>query len=111
VKVKPVIPRQLANRDVEDAVDHYLSEGSEIVALGLVEDLERAYAHIGRHPATGAARYAHELRLPGLWSWVLNRYPHMIFYLEHPDHIDVWRVLHGKCDIPAWLQDEGREEH
>ena len=24
--------------------------------------------------------------------------------LEYPDHIDVWRVLHGQRDIPIWLQ-------
>jgi toxin ParE1/3/4 len=106
VKAKPVIPRELANRDVDDAVDHYLSAGSEKAALGFIEDLERAYAHIGRHPATGSPRYAHELNLPGLRSWPLNRFPHMIFYLECPEHVDVWRVLHGKRDIPVWLQEE-----
>lgn len=109
MKAKPVIPRKLANRDVEDAVDHYQREGGEKVALGFVEELERAYAHIGRQPATGAPRYAHELNLPGLRSWTLKRYPHMVFYVEHPDHIDVWRVLHGKRDIPDWLLGDASE--
>ena len=35
----------------------------------------------------------------------LKRYPYLIFYLEQTDHIDVWRVLHAKTDIQAWLQD------
>ena len=67
--------------------------------------LEKAYAHIARHPATGSPRYAHELNLPGLRDWPLTRYPHLVFYVEHPDQIDVWRVLHGQRDIPAWMQE------
>jgi toxin ParE1/3/4 len=106
VKLKPIIPRELANRDVNDAIDHFFAEGGEKAALGFVDELEQAYAHISRHPASGSPRYAHELNLPGLRSWPLKRYPHMIFYLERNDHIDVWRVLHGKRDIPARLQNE-----
>ncbi len=64
---------------------------------------EKACAHTGRHPATGSPRYAHELNLPGLRTWSLARYPHLVFYTERSDHIDVWRVLHGQRDIPAWM--------
>jgi toxin ParE1/3/4 len=79
------------------------SENAEQAALGFIDALEQAYVHIGRHPATGSPRYAHELNLPGLRSWSLTRYPHLVFYIEREDHIDVWRVLHGQRDIPAWL--------
>lgn len=109
MKVKPVVPRGQALRDVEDAVLYYLSEGAESVALGFVDALEKAYAHIGRHPATGSPRFAHELDLPGLRSWPLQRYPYRVFYVEHPDRIDVWRVLHGQRDIPAWMQEPAAE--
>lgn len=104
MKAKPVIPRQLAGADVDDAVAHDLAEGGEPVALGFVDALARAYAHMGRHPAAGSPRYAHELNLPGLHSWPLTRYPYLVFDVEHPDHIDVWRVLHQQRDIPAWMQ-------
>ena len=103
MKSKPVIPRQRANRDIDAAIDNYLSEDAEQAAVGFIEALAQAYAHIGRHPATGSPRYAHELNLPGLRSWKLTRYPHLVFYIERDDHIDVWRVLHGQRDIPAWL--------
>lgn len=106
MKTKPVIPRELANRDVDEAIDHYLSEGAEQAALNFIEALEQAYTHISRHPATGSPRYAHELNLPGLRSWPLTRYPYLVFYVERDDHIDVWRVLHGQRDIPAWLRDD-----
>lgn len=103
--MKPVIPRALARQDVEQALGYYLREASEQAALGFIDALERAYIHIGRHPASGSPRYAHELELPGLRGWPLNRYPHIVFYVERADHVDVWRVLHGMRDIPAWLRD------
>ena len=101
---KPVVPRGLANRDVEEAVDHYLDEAGERTALAFVEALERAYEHIARHPAAGSPRYAHELGLPGLRSWPLGRFPYLVFFVERDDHVDVWRVLHGERDIPARMR-------
>ena len=103
MKSKPIIPRVLANRDVDAVVAHYLDQDAESAALGFIDALEQAYAHIGRHAATGSPRYAHELNLPGLRFWPLTRYPHLVFYIEMDDHIDVWRVLHGERDIPTWM--------
>lgn len=105
MKVKPVIPRELANRDVDEALDHYLSEGAAQAALGFIAALERTYANIGRHSAAGSPRYAHELNLPGLRYRSLGRYPYLVFYVELEQHVDVWRVLHEKRDIPAWMRD------
>lgn len=105
MKAKPVIPREQANRDVDEAVAHYLNEAGESVAVGFIDALEKAYGHIGRNPTTGSPRYAHELNLPGLLAWPLTRYPHLVFCVEHSDHIDVWRVLHCQRDIPAWMQE------
>lgn len=105
MKAKPVIPRELANRDVEESVAYYLGEGADNAALGFIAALEQAYAHLGRHPASGSPRYAYELNLPGLRFWPLTRYPHLVFYIERGDHVDVWRVLHSQRDIPAWMRD------
>jgi toxin ParE1/3/4 len=109
MKAKPVIPRALARQDVDEALGHYLNEGAEQAALGFIDALEQAYAHIGRHPATGSSRHAHGLDLPGLRSWSLKGYPHIVFYVERDKHIDIWRVLHGARDIPAWLREGGDE--
>ena len=102
---KPVVARELANRDIDDAIAYYLSEDVEQAALGFIDALEQAYAHISRHPATGSPRYAHELNLPGLRFWPLANYPHLVFYVERPEHIDVWRVLHGQRYIQTWMQE------
>ena len=106
MKPKRVIPRELAVKDVEGAVDYYLEEADDQVALGFIESLQKAFDHIARHPRTGSPRYAHELNLPGLRMWPLKRYPYWVFYVELDGHIDVWRVLNRQRDIPTWLSEE-----
>lgn len=101
---RPVVPRALANRDIDEAINYSRDEHANSAALGFIDALEQAYAHISQHPGTGSPRYAHELNLPGLRSWPLVDYPRIVFYVERPDRIDVWRVLHGQRDIPAWMQ-------
>ena len=110
MKVKPVVPRSEANRDVDEAIDPYLAENAEQAALGFIDALEQAFTHIARHPATGSPRYAHALNIPGLRFWPLSRYPHLVFFIERDEHIDVWRVLHGQRDLPAWLVDDAHFE-
>ncbi len=105
MSAKRIIPRDAANRDISEALDYYLSEAGEKAALGFIDVLERAYRHIARHPESGSSRYAHELDLPGLRFWPLKRYPHLVFFVEREDHIDVWRVLHGGRDVPAWMRE------
>ena len=102
---KPVVPRALARRDVDAAVDCYIREAGPDVALGFIEALQSAYRMLIDQPAAGSPRYAHELAVPGLRSRRLKRYPYLVFYIERSDHIDVWRVLHAQRDIPAWLRE------
>ncbi len=102
--IKPVILRILAEQDIEQASFHYQSEGGEALALDFIEEAEQAFRRIGRNPAIGSPRYAFELGLEGLRAWPLRRFPYLIFYIEQPNTLDVWRVLHGQRDIPAWMQ-------
>jgi len=109
LKARPVVPRELANRDVNEAVAFYVREASDDAAFGYIEALEQAFAHISRAPLTGSLRYSHELNLPGLRFWPLKRYPYLVFYIERSDHIDVWRVLHGERDMPQWMREGAAE--
>ena len=101
----PLVRRARADVDVIDALDHYLME-SVSAAEGFIAALERAYAHIQRAPATGSPRWAHALNIPGLRSWPCTPYPQLVFYVVQPERIEIWRVLHGSLDIPAWLQND-----
>lgn len=60
VNVKPVILREQAKRDLDDAVSWHL--------------LKNAFAHASHHPATGYPLDALELRLPGRCVWALVRF-------------------------------------
>ena len=103
--MKNVVPRELAHRDVEEALEHYLVDATAKIALGFVDALEKAYDHIARHPSSGSPRYAHQLGLADLRFWRLGRYPYLVLYVERDEHIDVWRVLHEQRDIPAWMNE------
>jgi hypothetical protein len=41
-------------------------------------------------------------------SGPIRRFPHLVFYFERPDWVDVVRVLHGSRDIPSALGARGR---
>ncbi|WP_066683336.1 type II toxin-antitoxin system RelE/ParE family toxin [Caulobacter sp. CCH9-E1] len=101
-----IVRRRRAEQDVDEALAFYLAEANGEVALGFIEALEQCYRRIGESPAAGSNRYAHELDLPGLRSRALKGYPYFVFYVQRPDHIDVWRVLHAATDIPTWISDE-----
>ena len=103
MKPKLVIPRVQAELDIQEALNFYLEEAGAETALSFIGALEIATAHIGRHPAAGSPRYAHELSLPGLRHWPVKKFPYLLFYIEQPQHVDVWRLLHSERDIPAWM--------
>ena len=107
--LKPVVSRALASADAQGAIDHYIEEAGPDVALGFIDALQRAYASIGEAPATGSPRWAHELNIPGLRTMRLKGYPWLVFYIELEQHIDVWRILHAKRDIPAWMSEPASE--
>lgn len=102
---KQVVLRARAKRDIADAVHYLRREAGEDVADGLIEALERAFDHLVVQPKSGSPRYGHELDLPGLRCWPAGRFPYLIFYVEAPDRLEIWRVLHTSRDIPGWLHE------
>lgn len=98
---KPVVLRERARGDIDEAIGYYLAEAGSTVALAFVEALEDARRSIGELPPIGSLRYAHELDIPGLRDRSTGRYPYLIFYLEKETEIEIWRVLHSARDIPA----------
>ena len=71
---KPVVLRERARRDVDEAIEHYLAEARSEVALAFIDTLEEAFRRMGEFPATGSPRYARELEYPrpafvGRW-WI-----------------------------------------
>ena len=106
---KPVVLRERAQRDVDEAVAYYLSESGATSTLAFIDALEACLHRIGEHPAAGSSHYAHELDLPGLRFRTVGKFPYLVFYVEQEAVVDVWRVLHGARDIAAWMR-EPRED-
>ena len=100
--IKKLIRRALADADVLTALEYYIANAPEY-ALAFIDDVEEAYQQF---PASGSSRYAYELSFPELRVWGCNGYPYLIFYVDCPNQIEVWRVLHSHSDIPATLQQE-----
>lgn len=101
----PVRFRDLATADLESAVDYYLGEAGNDIALRFVDAVERAAQRAGNSPQLGSLRFAYELGLPGLRVLPVDRHPYLMFYVERDELVDVWRLLHTSRDIPATLQD------
>ena len=106
---KPVVLRERARNDIDDAVELYIDEAGPTVALAFVDALEHALRGIGEHPAAGSPRYAQELDVPGLRFRPAGKFPYLIFYVETGSEIDVWRVLHGARNIPEWMREPGED--
>ena len=106
---KPVVLREQAQRDVDEAIEHYLAEAGSAVALAFIDAIEDTRRRIDEQPAAGSPRHAHELNIPDLRFRPVEKFPYLVFYVERETEIDVWRVLHGARDIPAWMR-EPRED-
>ncbi|MEN9864788.1 MAG: hypothetical protein RL748_378 [Pseudomonadota bacterium] len=106
MKQKTVIPREMARLDVEAAIDYFLAQGPGNIAQGFIDALEQTYARVSHYPEGGSLRYAHELGIDGLRFARLGRYPWLVFYVEQAEHIEIWRVLHEKRDIPGYLRSD-----
>lgn len=108
MSAKPVIRLESARQDERDAVAYYAREAGLDIALRFAEAVRDAYRSVGNRPAIGSPRYGDLLGIEGLRSRKLSRFPFLVFYVEGKDRIEIWRVLHAKRDIPAWLHEGAR---
>jgi toxin ParE1/3/4 len=97
--------RSVAARDVDGAVAYYLREAGPDAAVAFADAFEAAVTHLCLYPLSGSLRFGFELDIPELRSWVLGRFPYLVFYVSLGERIDIWRVLHARRDIPAHLSD------
>jgi len=101
--MKPLHWQHPARQDAMDAAKWYGRQAGVAVGERFLVAVAASLAHIAGNPATGSTRYTVALQLDGLRFWPVTDFPHLIFYVERDDRIDVWRVLHAQRDIPAWM--------
>lgn len=102
---KPVVPRVLAEEDLEIACDHYLRTAGADVVVEFLHEFDSVIAHISRFPGTGSPKYGFDPGVAGIRFWPMKKFPYLIFYVETEHQIDVWRVMHGNMDMTAELHD------
>jgi toxin ParE1/3/4 len=107
---KPVIRRQRARSDVEDAAYYYYENGGEVLELRFIDAVEETFSLVAEMPGIGSPRYAEILQRSGLRCFRVKRFPYLVFYIEHPDRIDMLRILHQRRDIPAIFQNDGDDD-
>ena len=100
---KPVNLRERAAADLHSAADHYRNAADVAVAVRFIDAVQRATRRISRNPQVGTLRFAYELDIPELRCLPVDRFPYFVFYIERDDHVDVWRILHTRRDIPSTL--------
>jgi len=62
--------------------------------------VRNSYREIKRFPYIGVRRHFAE---PGVRSWRVRGFPHLVFYKPSSDRIEVVRVLHGTMDLEGEL--------
>ena len=81
--------RALAGTDLEDAASYYRDHAGEAVALAFIDEVQAAFGLISSGPGIGSLRYSHDLDIPGLRAFPIERFDHAIFYVETDDVVDV----------------------
>lgn len=104
MSVKPVLRRGSARVDIDSAADYYEREAGSDTALRFVDAVEATVRAIADQPSAGSSVWSERLRIAGLRSRPVTKFPYLVFYIEQEDYIEVRRVLHSKRDIPAWLE-------
>lgn len=97
--MKPVEFSPLAQEDFLGTYRQYLLDAGPEVANRFADMVDQAVATISESPSVGSPRYSEILHIPGLRYITPQRFPHLIFYLEHPQLLRVERLLHTSSDI------------
>jgi toxin ParE1/3/4 len=66
--------------------------------------IQEAYREIRRFPYIGVKRHFKE---PGIRSWRVRGFPHLVFYRPASDRVEIVRVLHGAMDLDRELGASG----
>jgi plasmid stabilization system protein ParE len=74
---------------------------------GSFEAVESTIETICRNPAIGAPRFLKHPKLAGLRSWPVSGFPMIrVYYIYASEDLRVVRILHGRRDVNAILEDE-----
>jgi toxin ParE1/3/4 len=94
----------------EDILRQYrwylLEKDLPATALRFLDAVEKALGDLQRNPGLGSPRLFPNPQLAGLRSWPVAGFPSLrIYYIGKRDALRIVRILHGKRDIAAMLEE------
>lgn len=106
MRAKAFSVRREADADFDEALDYYLAEAGDAVAVRFVDAVMEAHHLIAETPQIGSKRLADQVSLAGLRSWRTQGFPYLVIYIETDGSVEIWRLLHAQRDLTAALDSE-----
>ena len=97
--MKLVTYDQLADVDIDAAINHDESTAAPSVVARFINQLDKTTTIIGRSPRLGSPMLAELVDLEGLRYRTVTGFPHAVFYRELASEVRVIRVLHHGQDV------------
>jgi len=81
-----------AERDLDDIFD-YVMKDNPVVALSLLEEIDRSISHLSCNPELGVVPKDDRLKKLGYRVLIIRKY--LVFYVVKNKSIQIRRILHG----------------
>ena len=95
----------MAEADLIERARYYRRNAGDEVAARLFDTVIDALHAIERMPGIGSPRVGERCDIPGLRVRRIPGFPCDWFYVTHPEHLDVVRLLADSQDLAAILDD------
>ncbi len=87
---------ELAQREVDEAIDFYFAQAGRQVAHSFIKELDRAWDLLLQHPKLGKPTNGNRR------IWHLNTYPYSVVYSVRDDTLLILVVAHQRRDPAYW---------
>ncbi len=89
--------RRIAQREYDEAVDWY-ETCQQGLGLRFVVAIRKIFEDIAAHPQSFPVVY------PGVREAVLTKWPYVVYYEVHDEHILILAVFHASRDPSVWQE-------
>lgn len=99
-----------AENDILGQIEWFAEHGLPHIANRFPIAVRRAIASLVAMPGAGSPKHIANSQLAGLRSWPVAGFPEsQVYYLTSHELLTIVRILHGKRDLSALLEEERLE--
>lgn len=107
-----IVIKPAARTDILRQVGYYGDLERPDVALRFLQAVQGSIDHLVPVPFAGSPKHFDHSALQGLRTWPVKGFEDFrIYYLVKGDDLTILRILHGRRDIAAILEDYDDHEH